>query len=177
MADIGTVWNVQAGEGDWALAVQPQGLSFVGSDQITFTGSGGIQFVDATFISTGLASGPDLFTAVYISLFTDRRAESSDVIPDGSTDRRGWWGDGGQDYLIGSRLWLLSRAKQVPQTLLDAKGYCTEALAWMIADGVAAKIDVACSFIGQGAIGILIKLYDQAGGVIASFQWAWKGLV
>lgn len=32
-------------------------------------------------------------TAVIISLFTDRRAQPSDLIPDGSTDRRGWWAD------------------------------------------------------------------------------------
>src|SRR5260363_120954 len=34
----------------------------------------------------------DLQIAVMISLFTDRQARPDDVIPDGSTDARGWWG-------------------------------------------------------------------------------------
>ena len=145
MADVTTFWNVQGASGDWAL------------------------------IPGDLQGGDDLETATLISLFTDRLALASDTIPDGTTDRRGWWADLGQDYPIGSRLWLLARAKQVPQTLLDAQNYCTEALQWMIADGVAAKVAVAASFIGLGQLGIVATLYDQAGGVIASYQWAWKG--
>ena len=146
MSDITTVWNVQAAAGDWVP------------------------------VPGDLQGGDDLETSTLISLFTDRQAEPSDMIPDGSTDQRGWWGDEGRAYPIGSRLWLLGRAKQVPQTLLDAQGYCSEALQWMLNDNVAAKINVACSFIGQGALGIVISLYDRAGQVIASYQWAWKGL-
>ena len=117
-------------------------------------------------------------TAVLISLFTDRRAEPSDVIPDAkpgqAADRRGWWGDLDQDYPIGSRLWLLSRAKQVSKTLQDAQAYCTEALAWMIADGVAASTAVTCTWLAQGAIGITINLYRQNGAVLATYAWAWN---
>lgn len=146
MGDITTVWSPQTGYGDWAL------------------------------IPGDLQGGDDLETSVLISLFTDRRAEASDRIPDGTTDRRGWWGDAGSTYPIGSRLWLLSRAKQVSKTLTDAQGYCTEALQWMIDDGVVASVSAACSFIGRGALGILINLYDQDGSMIATYQWAWKGL-
>lgn len=146
MPDIATAWNVQGAYGDWAT------------------------------IPGDLQGGDDLETAVLISLFSDRRAEESDVIPDGTSDRRGWWGDAGQTYPIGSRLWLLSRAKQTPQTLNSAQGYCTEALQWLLDDGVAANINVAASFIGQGALGIAIGLYDQTGQTVATYQWAWKGL-
>ncbi|STH73574.1 phage protein GP46 [Escherichia coli] len=44
-----------------------------------------------------------LTTDVTISLFTDRRALDSDTLPDGSDDRRGWWGDSYRDRPIGSR--------------------------------------------------------------------------
>lgn len=146
MGDITTVWNVQAGAADWVL------------------------------VPGDLQSGDDLESAVLISLFTDRRAEASDEIPDGGTDRRGWWADAGQLYPIGSRLWLLARAKQLPQTLVDAKRYALEALEWLIVDGVAASTDVDCTWVALGTIGFVINLYDQDGGVIATYQWAWKGL-
>ncbi|SPX13542.1 phage protein GP46 [Escherichia coli] len=55
-----------------------------------------------------------LTTDVTISLFTDRRSLDSDTLPDGSDDRRGWWGDSYRDRPIGSRLWLLSREKATP---------------------------------------------------------------
>ncbi|POZ13451.1 hypothetical protein C3Z09_23375, partial [Lelliottia aquatilis] len=59
---------------------------------------------DWVVVSGDLQQGNDLETAIYISLFTDRLARDDDKI-DG-TDRRGWWADTGETYLIGSRLWL-----------------------------------------------------------------------
>ena len=73
-----------------------------------------------------LAADNGLKTAVLISLFTDRLAAADDEIPDGTEDRRGWWGDmpadgsapsGAPPDPIGSRLWLLARAKQSAETL------------------------------------------------------------
>src|ERR1700750_875151 len=58
-----------------------------------------------------------LATAIIVALGTDRLAETDDVLPDpDSTDRRGWWGDYQAQEIwdgwpIGSRLWLLQRAK------------------------------------------------------------------
>src|SRR5260364_261512 len=43
----------------------------------------------------------DLQIAVMISLFTERQARPDDVIPDGSTDARGWWG---KPNIVGPRL-------------------------------------------------------------------------
>ncbi|ASV34410.1 phage baseplate protein [Candidatus Hamiltonella defensa] len=56
-----------------------------------------------------MTSGDDLDTAVFISLFTDQQARADDTY-DGD-DRRGWWGDLGEDYCIGSRLWLIYRQR------------------------------------------------------------------
>jgi len=63
----------------------------------------------------------ELATAVTIALCTDALADVNDILPDpNSTDRRGWWADLEADTIwggwpIGSRLWLLTRAK-----ILDA---------------------------------------------------------
>jgi phage gp46-like protein len=80
-------------------------------------------------------------TAMLISLGTDRRAEPDDELPDGVdalnaqtsfVTRRGWSGDA-LDRLgrrIGSRLWLLNRAKQSEPTRRFAEIWALEALAW-----------------------------------------------
>ncbi|ELN6426105.1 phage GP46 family protein, partial [Salmonella enterica] len=82
-------------------------------------------------------NGPDLLTddsiktAVIISLFTDRRAQPSDPVPDGTTDRRGWWADSFRKRPIGSRLWLLSREKTLASVVERTAAYADEALAWL----------------------------------------------
>ncbi len=102
---------------------------------------------DLLMIDSDLASDRGLETAVLLSLMLDRRAEPDDVPPSGdATDRRGWWADAFlpvEGDKIGSRLWLLDRAKRTNETALRAKEYTLEALAWMIADRVVAGIEVA----------------------------------
>lgn len=101
---------------------------------------------DLSLIDSDLASDTGLETAVLLSLFLDRRAEPDDVPPSGDPrDRRGWWADELSDVegdRIGSRLWLLDRAKRTGETKLRAKEYVLEALAWMLEDRVVASIDV-----------------------------------
>lgn len=102
---------------------------------------------DLAMIDDDLASDRGLVTAVLLSLFIDRRAESDDVPPSGdSSDRRGWWGDqfaAVEGDRIGSRLWLLDRSTLTNETLLKATQYVTEALQWMIDDKVVASIPIA----------------------------------
>lgn len=80
-------------------------------------------------------------TAVFVSLFTDRRARPSDRV----TDRRGWWGDRHARVAndqIGSLLWLLRSRPITPQSIRLAQVYAADALAWMRADGMAKTITV-----------------------------------
>jgi len=94
-----------------------------------------------------------LETAVYLSLFTDRRARDDDVLLDpDNPDKRGWWGDlispeveGDQ---MGSRLWLLRRAKTIEESLIKAKEYAEESLQWLIEDKVASNVIVSTERIG-----------------------------
>ncbi|KWR88761.1 phage GP46 family protein [Cupriavidus sp. IDO] len=147
MTDTTTVWDVANARGDWQM-------------------SGAL-----------LATGNDLSTAVLISLFTDRIAEPDDVIPDGSNDPRGWWGDEFSAVKIGSRLWLLTRAKQTQETLQRAYDYIVEALQWMIDDGVVAKFDVLVEWTAAGELGAQVVAYKQDGSTVANaYTWAWQGL-
>ena len=94
-----------------------------------------------------LESDEGLETAIIISLFSDRRANIDDILPDPSNlDRRGWWGDLASPDVegdqIGSRLWLLNREKTLESVLVNAKKYAEESLQWLKDDGVAAKVSV-----------------------------------
>lgn len=104
---------------------------------------------DVVVSGADLLTDETLYTAVVLSLFCEARASKADVLPEGETARRGWWGDqfapdAGDN--TGSKLWLLLREKRVPQTLSRAKVYAEESLQWMLDDGVASAVTVATSF-------------------------------
>jgi len=123
-----------------------------------------------------LATGGDLETAILVSLFTDRMAAPDDEIPDGSGDPRGWWGDDGTNQ-IGSRLWLLRRAKQTDETLQRAYDYVAEALQWLIDDGVVVKFDITVEWTRASMLGMNVIAYQQDGTSVAtSYSWAWNGI-
>lgn len=123
-----------------------------------------------------LVAGNDLATAVVISLFTDREALPDDKIINGADDPRGWWADDGP-YLIGSRLWLIDRAKRTQETLELAQSYIEEALQWLIDDGVVASFDVYLEWTQQSMLGARVTALRNDGSTQAmNFAWAWNGI-
>ena len=132
-----------------------------------------------------VVSGPSLDnddgleTAVVISLFTDRRANEGDPLPDGVVQRRGWWGDSHATVpadQIGSRLWLLCREKQLPSVLARAREYAREALEWMIEDGVARAVNVTAEIVSNGVLGLGIEIVRSDKPVARyRFESFWKG--
>lgn len=122
-----------------------------------------------------LVTGNELSTSVLISLFTDRRANKDDVLPDG-TDPRGWWSDAMDGYQIGSRLWLLERARNLPETLRLAKDYATEALQWLVKDGIAKKVLVTAVAVGncKNTLGLLVEITKPDGKSLKwKYRYAW----
>jgi len=118
-------------------------------------------YFDLALDGFDLASDGSLRTAVILSLLCDRRAEEDDEIPDGTADRRGWWADAYAERegdRWGSRLWLLRRAKQVPETVRLAREYAEEALAWMVEDGVATSVSVTAEIVRRGVLGLLVRI-------------------
>lgn len=119
------------------------------------------QGADYALDALGLTEDDGLETAVVLSLFTDRRAQQDDPLPDGA-DRRGWWADGtGADARdrIGSRLWLLWREKQLPAVLVRARQYAEEALAWLVTDGVARRVEVQASNPRRSLLRLDVGIY------------------
>lgn len=123
-----------------------------------------------------LAADHDIKTSVLISLFTDRRAESDDVLPNPGGSLRGWWGDALSDRRIGSRLWLLGREKQLREVVARAKEYAEEALAWLVEDGVAQRVQVTAYIAAPGwlALEVLVERASAAASRF-KFDFAWAG--
>ncbi|RMG50380.1 MAG: hypothetical protein D6717_13955 [Gammaproteobacteria bacterium] len=102
-----------------------------------------------------------LRTAVLISLLSDRRASDDDVLPDGGEDRRGYWADAWPDVegdRLGSRLWLLSREKQTADVLQRAETYAEEALAWLVEDGIASRVEARAQWVRSGVMQLTITI-------------------
>lgn len=97
-----------------------------------------------------------LRTAVIMSLFTDQRV-SEDELPEGDEFRGGFWGDVFEENSIGSKLWLLNRAKITRETKNRAEEYAYEALEWMIEDQLVTDISVI-GFFEDNNLGIEIEL-------------------
>jgi phage gp46-like protein len=175
MADIATIWSPSLGIGDWYLQLAADGTitDDAGQSIIDDTGS---SLHDGLFSGVSdLQAGDDLFTAVLISLFTDAQADSDDIIPDGSNDPRGWWGDLGEDVGIGSKIWLLSRSKQTEEVRVKAETYLAAALQWLVDDQIAASISVAASWDRPGFLAATINI-TRNNGTVQSVRadWAWK---
>ena len=129
---------------------------------IEFNGSVNVLAFESGILKGDIANDDGLKSAVLYSLFTDRQANEDDVIPDGSTDRRGHWADTILAESEGSRLWLLRREKQTQQTLNRAVAYSKEALQWLIDDGHVTNVDVEAEWARTGllALGIIIDFAD-----------------
>lgn len=118
------------------------------------------QHADMALAGADLLADDGLETAVILSLFCDRRAQPEDGVPLGD-DPRGWWGDSYADVpgdAIGSRLWLLAREKQLPSVAQRAQAYASEALAWLVEDGVASDVQVTASWLATGMLGLAVAI-------------------
>ena len=120
-----------------------------------------------------------LATAVLLSLLCDRLAQADEV--DAGADRRGWWADAyaaansdaSSPESFGSRLWLLMREKQVPQTQSRLRDYVAEALQWMIDDGMVDDVTVTV-FVPR--VGWYVAQVDlELDGSSRRFRFEWNG--
>lgn len=132
--------------------------------------------VDGTTLSLDLTTADPLTRAVLISLFTWRRALPTDTLP--ADSRQGWWGDTFPTVdadKIGSRLWLLSREKLLPDTIARAREYAEEALAWLVADGVAARVGVTAERLGTDRLALTCRIWRRDGRTVdLRFDNVWE---
>lgn len=110
-------------------------------------------------------------TPVLLSIGLDRRASPDDPLPQSRSEfltssfaeRRGWAGDGLdlRGERVGSRLWLLDRAKETETTRLLFEFWLEEALAWAEADiGQPAELEV--NWLRPQTLGYRVLVADAA---------------
>jgi len=131
-----------------------------------------------------------LATAVIVALGTDRLADPSDILPNpDDDDRAGWWGDlqaesiwGG--WPIGSRLWLLKRAKITDETAFEgstlrrAEFYIYEALQPFLALRIVSQVYVSVARIDKQRIDALVRLYRGPRTAIElQYQILWEEMI
>lgn len=113
-----------------------------------------------------------LESAVFISLFTDKRARDDQELPDPqSEDRRGYYGDlispieTGDE--TGSWIWLyIERAKTTNSVIEDVRQAAIDSLKWLITDKVAMKVEVECEKIGSPGndwLQLIVKVFKKDG--------------
>jgi len=102
---------------------------------------------DICFDENGDFLNEDSFdTDIEMSLFTDTRAESSQI--SNPVRRRGWLGDEFSTlvgFKIGSLLWLLEQARNTIATQNDAISYVEDCLSWLRQKGYVDLIQVTAS--------------------------------
>lgn len=140
---------------------------------------------DLLLMGGALATDDSLRTAILISLFTDARASEDAALPEGGDDLRGWWGDqfareaapdagSAEDRnRIGSLLWLFSRSKTLPAVLSGARRAAEDALAWLVRDGIAARVSVEVERQDQRlAIGVVLD--RPTGPARQRYDFVWE---
>lgn len=137
----------------------------------------GVTGPEVNIVNGDLDKDEDLRTAVYISLFSWRKANLDDPYdPKVIGGRKGWWYDTFSEVegdRFGSRLWLLEREKVTEETLNRLEEYAEEALQWMIEDGVADSLDITTERItdlneltGLTAVGLKVVVEQPTGEFI-----------
>lgn len=129
--------------------------------------------VNGVSVDLGTANADPLVRAVMLSLFTWRRAAVEDVEPGES--RLGWCGDTLAPVAgdrIGSRLWLLARRNVTAETMQKAREYASEALQWLIDDGVASTIETAAARLGRNGIALNVILYREDKRILLDLRFA-----
>lgn len=134
------------------------------------------QSADVQTVLNDLVVDETFDTAVYLSLFTDRYVEPGQPLPDGSPNRRGWWGDAFALFAgdkFGSRLWTLARAT-AKEALLQTPDICKEALQWFVDDGVAARVDVESGIVPNNPTEVLISVAIYKPNVADPVRYAYN---
>ena len=118
----------------------------------------------------GLVAANPLRTAVILLLFTDARADTSDLRYEHRGDRRGWPGDGFDidptrgEAPLGSKLWVYRRHDLVDETGRQIALEARRALQPLIGQGAVVRIDTEFEVDKPGGRILLgVKLYGRDG--------------
>jgi len=107
-----------------------------------------------------LVDESSLESALLLSLFTDARATVEELERYGGENPRGWWGDADAVVpgdIFGSKLWLLEREVDTRETLARAREYAEQAVAWIVADGLADSVPVLAEYPRRNMLALQVS--------------------
>jgi phage gp46-like protein len=132
---------------------------------------------DLAFEDNDFVLDEGLETSVIISLFSDRRVKK-DELPQGVEGLRGWFGDTFEGEKLGSKLWLLFRAKETQQTENLIGDYAKQALNWMQTENVAKEVAIDVGFPERGLARLEIDITKPTGEEITfRFDQNWEAQI
>ncbi len=139
------------------------------------------QIGDVKYSESDLVIEDGLTSSVILSLFCDDRATDDSEITN-LYGKRGWWGNllSANEGVtgLGSNLWLISRKKVTQETLNLTEQYATDALQWMVDDGVIANVEVSATNSREIMTSILnldIKLFfEDQETIVIKFPDLWN---
>ena len=130
--------------------------------------------LELTEDGSDLLGAVNLRTSIGISLFTDRRTNDDDLVPNAA----GWAGDAirpeGED-LLGSKMWQFLREKTLDEHLISAKGFVEDALQWLLTDNVCKSISADVNYLSKPK-GIMTIVVDvvRFDGLNEKFEYVWN---
>ena len=95
-------------------------------------------------------------TAIIVSLFAERRASESEIRQ--PELRRGWIGNQGEDFEIGSKIWLYEQARTNRTSLNGIVGAATDALQWLVEGGLATAVRDVDSILTRDGVQLVVKI-------------------
>jgi phage gp46-like protein len=100
-----------------------------------------------------------LYNAVHLSLFS----------------AAGWWGNSvsSPSERVNSEFETINTRTLTNATRLDAEEFARQALAWMIADGIAKKINISATIPAVGMLGLVIEVQQPDRTSTVRYQVSW----
>ena len=112
-------------------------------------------------------------TAIWVSLFTDARADESQVVlPE---NRRGWMGNLANDERqLGGLLWLVEQRRLNQDTLNETIDYARKSLIWFIEDGLATQLNVTGEIVPRSGISLTMIITSVKGVTSTHYVNLWE---
>lgn len=145
-----------------------------GIDVVLEQQPGGI--FDIAFAFDGDVLTEDAFdTAIIVSLFTDARADVSEVaIPE---RRRGWAGNEvTPGFVLGGKLWLFTTQSRITRTVMnEMEDAARDSLTWMVDRGLATGITgVSVTMAGIGILRLALTIERSPSQIERRFFELWN---
>lgn len=129
-------------------------------------------YYDIQIDSDGDIETEDSFDAILItSLFVDKRADESEIAV--SENRRGWIGNLGYSYQIGSKLWLYYQSRANALTAQAITVEVKSALKFLVDDGYVKDVNVTSQAI-NGGISFTVDIYRFDGNIDTKYYTLWN---